>query len=47
MITNLIGTIELENLTGQAAQSLYNEEARRESQGTHAHKDSPESDDMQ
>ena len=44
---DLIETMELENLTGQAAQGLYNGEARHESWGAHAHEDSPERDDVQ
>ena len=38
--TDLIETMDLENLTGQAAQGLYSGEARHESRGAHAHEDS-------
>ena len=38
---DLIETMELENLTGQAAQGLYSGETRHESWGAHAHEDSP------
>ena len=44
---DLIETMELENLTGQAAQGLYSGEARHESRGAHAHEDFPERDDVQ
>ena len=45
--TDLIETMELENLTGQAAQGLYSGEARHESRGAQAHEDFPERDDVQ
>merc|ERR1712136_569419 len=35
--TDLVETMELENLIGQAAQGLYSGEARHESRGAHAH----------
>ena len=40
--TDLIETMKLENLIGQAAQGLYSGEARHESRGAHAHEDYPE-----
>ena len=45
--TDLIETMELENLIGQATQDLYSGEARHESRGAHAHEDFTERDDMQ
>ena len=45
--TDLIETMELENLTGQSEQGLHSGEARHESRGAHAHEDSPERDDVQ
>ena len=36
-VADLIETMELENLTGQAAQGLYSGEASHESRGAHAH----------
>ena len=35
--TDLIETMELENLVGQATHDLYSGEARHESRGAHAH----------
>ena len=45
--TDLIETMELENLIGQATQDLYSGEARHESRGAHAHEDLTERDDVQ
>ena len=45
--TNLIETMEFENLIGQTAQGLYSGEARHESRGAHAHEDFTERDDVQ
>merc|ERR1712107_181687 len=44
--TDLIETMELENLIGQAAQGLYSGEARHESRGAHAHEDFPDRNDV-
>ena len=43
--TDLIETVEFENLIGQAAQGLHSGEACHESRRAHAHE--PERDDVQ
>lgn len=43
--TDLIETIDLENLINQACQEMYSAEAREESRGAHAHEDFPDRDD--
>merc|ERR1712228_437991 len=43
--TDLVETLELENLINQACQEMYSAENRKESRGAHAHENYPDRDD--
>lgn len=45
--TDLIETIELENLLNQACQEMFSAENRKESRGAHAHENFPDRDDKE
>jgi succinate dehydrogenase (ubiquinone) flavoprotein subunit len=44
--TDLVETLELENLLNQASQQMMSAEARQESRGAHAHENWPDRDDV-
>ncbi len=44
--SDLVEALELDNLMGQAAVSMYSADARHESRGAHAHEDHPNRDDV-